>query len=714
MALEPLRSAQSSGLTEDTSLALPSDNTLSSGQRRVLNQVDTIKRSKSRRSKSCTLSTSLSPTSPPPQISTNFSDFETFKFSPAKANGRSFGATTSISAGYSKAQNYQRSRSLSTKTAGRRHFSSSGTWEQQISTLNRPRNPNGLKMSHSDSALAPPLAPAPSMKAAGQTTKSQNTIRVRGNRHSSNSMVNGSNFTNSQTGIFPPGYHMEENMSLIKTSKIEQTSAVNYAMSMSDITLKEAVDMLSHDEEHQQRCGATVIQHTTFNEDGAKAEVLQLEGIPVLVTLLRSPNPGVNQAAAGALRNLVFKNQGNKLEVQHCGGIAKALQLLQETDSTETQKQVTGLLWNLSSADELKTELMTTALPALTKNVVVPFTCLSDSNKHIDPSVFYYATGCLRNLSYGQKDERQQMRSCPKLIDSLMSYMQSCVAEENPDDKPVENCACILHNLTYQLEQESPESFESVYPLEAESKKSPIVGCFSPRSSKVQKEFLFDGTRAFPNDPSGVNWLCHPKAMDIYLALMDLSQNDATLEASCGALQNLTASGDRGSHAVSQILIKKFRSMFLLPCLVRSPNHNLQKITMSLLDNMSRFTERANLAKLALPELTNLLSSNEGATGSSDDIKAAACNTMRRLMPADIEVSKKVIDEDLLTLLNELSQKESFPKSSKAASLLLYSMWNDKNLQSIVKKLPGFNKAFFINEITTAVHQSAKNSCDKD
>lgn len=72
------------------------------------------------------------------------------------------------------------------------------------------------------------------------------------------------------------------------------------------------------------------------------SQVLQLEGIPALVSLLRSSNPAVSLAAAGALRNLVFKHQFNKMEVQHCGGIAKALQLLKETNSTETQKQVTG------------------------------------------------------------------------------------------------------------------------------------------------------------------------------------------------------------------------------------------------------------------------------------------------------------------------------------------------------------------------------------
>lgn len=40
-----------------------------------------------------------------------------------------------------------------------------------------------------------------------------------------------------------------------------------------------------------------------------------------------------------------------------------------------------------------------------------------------------------RNLSCSQKKERQAMRQCRGLIDSLMNYVQSCVAEENPDDK---------------------------------------------------------------------------------------------------------------------------------------------------------------------------------------------------------------------------------------------------------------------------------------
>lgn len=66
-SLDPLKSAISIGNVDDTSLALPSFNQCRSGQQRVLEQVQTIKRSKSRHSSSRNGSTSLSPASKNPQ-----------------------------------------------------------------------------------------------------------------------------------------------------------------------------------------------------------------------------------------------------------------------------------------------------------------------------------------------------------------------------------------------------------------------------------------------------------------------------------------------------------------------------------------------------------------------------------------------------------------------------------------------------------------------
>ena len=44
-------------------------------------------------------------------------------------------------------------------------------------------------------------------------------------------------------------------------------------VNVSELTLKEAVEFLSHSDENFQQCGATFIQHTTFNEEQAKDEV---------------------------------------------------------------------------------------------------------------------------------------------------------------------------------------------------------------------------------------------------------------------------------------------------------------------------------------------------------------------------------------------------------------------------------------------------------
>lgn len=47
-------------------------------------------------------------------------------------------------------------------------------------------------------------------------------------------------------------------------------------ISAAGITLKEAVEFLSKDDENYQHCGASYIQHNTFVSDTAKEEVLYL------------------------------------------------------------------------------------------------------------------------------------------------------------------------------------------------------------------------------------------------------------------------------------------------------------------------------------------------------------------------------------------------------------------------------------------------------
>lgn len=67
-----------------------------------------------------------------------------------------------------------------------------------------------------------------------------------------------------------------------------------------------------------------------------------LVGIPKLLELLNVQNEEVQRAACGALRNLVYEDNNNKLEVSEQKGISILLRLLRQTRDVETKKQITG------------------------------------------------------------------------------------------------------------------------------------------------------------------------------------------------------------------------------------------------------------------------------------------------------------------------------------------------------------------------------------
>lgn len=72
------------------------------------------------------------------------------------------------------------------------------------------------------------------------------------------------------------------------------------------------------------------------------SQVFSLGGIPKLIQLLDVQNEDIQRAVCGALRNLVFEDNDNKLEVSEQKGIPVLLHLLQYTKDVETKKQITG------------------------------------------------------------------------------------------------------------------------------------------------------------------------------------------------------------------------------------------------------------------------------------------------------------------------------------------------------------------------------------
>uniref|UniRef100_H3BXI4 Plakophilin 1b n=1 Tax=Tetraodon nigroviridis TaxID=99883 RepID=H3BXI4_TETNG len=465
--------------------------------------------------------------------------------------------------------------------------------------------------------------------------------------------------------------------------------------------MKEAVEYLSHPEEAYQHCGASYICHKTFTDDKAKEQVLKLKGILPLVALLRSPSVQVNQAASAALRSLSFKDNGNKQEIHRCSGVTEAATLLRDTDSAEVQKQLTGLLWNLSSLDTLKPDLLKIALPVLMERVILPYTNGCDQTE-TEAEAFFHATGCVRNLSSSKQSYRQGMRKCRGLIDSLVKYIDECVQAEKPDHKSVQNCVCTLHNLTFQLEAEASALFSRMASLgqavtrsDSQDGAGPI-GCFSPQSKLPVQKQNFDFPDIEESQPSGAALLIHSKTLRCYLSLLNSSQQEETQEACCGVLQNLTTNKGIVSAVMSQVIVQKLNGLQVLGPLLQSNKVNLQRNAMALIGNLAKNPNlHSAIARKGLPEALNVLSAGTKEGNESDDTLALACQAAARVIAGEPEITKQLLNKSsCCVIIIVFSFSRYLPKSKKATALLLYNLWSDKELQSFLKK-QGMSKSSF-------------------
>ncbi len=129
------------------------------------------------------------------------------------------------------------------------------------------------------------------------------------------------------------------------------------------------------------------------------------------------------------------------------------------------------------------------------------------------------------------------MRECDGLIDSLVYYIQGAIADHEPNDKATENCVCILHNLSYQLEVELPESYaQSIYIQRRNiSTNDRTPGCFGTRSRKVKEKQQDIPLPEEKSNPRGVESLWHSTLIRIYLSLIAKSTRNYTQEASLGS-----------------------------------------------------------------------------------------------------------------------------------------------------------------------------------
>ncbi|XP_021529457.2 plakophilin-2 isoform X1 [Aotus nancymaae] len=487
-----------------------------------------------------------------------------------------------------------------------------------------------------------------------------------------------------------------------------------------EMTLERAVSMLDADHTPPSRisAAATFIQHECFQKSEARKRVNQLRGIPKLLQLLKVQNEDVQRAACGALRNLVFEDNDNKLEVAELNGVPRLLQVLKQTRDLETKKQITGLLWNLSSNDKLKNLMITEALLTLTENIIIPFSGWPEgdypkANGLLDFDIFYNVTGCLRNMSSAGPDGRKAMRRCDGLIDSLVHYVRGTIADYQPDDKATENCVCILHNLSYQLEAELPEKYsQNIYiqnrNIQTDNNKS--MGCFGSRSRKVKEQYQDLPMPEEKSNPKGVEWLWHSIVIRMYLSLIAKSVRNYTQEASLGALQNLTAGSGPMPTSVAQTVVQKESGLQHTRKMLYVGDPSVKKTAISLLRNLSRNLSLQNeIAKETLPDLVSIIPDTVPSTDLLIETTASACYTLNNIIQNSYQNARDLLNTGGIQKIMTISAGDAYAsnKASKAASVLLYSLWAHTELHHAYKKAQ-FKKTDFVNSRTAKAYHSLK------
>ncbi|KAM8850195.1 catenin delta-2b isoform 4-T5 [Spinachia spinachia] len=507
-----------------------------------------------------------------------------------------------------------------------------------------------------------------------------------------------------------------------------------------DPELPEVIQMLQHQFPSVQSNAAAYLQHLCFGDNKIKSEIRRQGGIQLLVDLLDHRMTDVHRSACGALRNLVYgkANDDNKIALKNCGGIPALVRLLRKTTDVEIRELLTGVLWNLSSCDALKMPIIQDALAVLTNAVIIPHSgwdtsphTQEDRKLHLHSSqVLRNATGCLRNVSSAGEEARRRMRECEGLTDALLYVIQTALGSSEIDSKTVENCVCILRNLSYRLAAETSHSqqggSEELDGLLCDNggKDAESSGCWGKKKKKKKGHDQWDGVGPFPDlaePPKGIQMLWHPTIVKPYLTLLSECSNPDTLEGAAGALQNLAAGSWKWSVYI-RAAVRKEKGLPILVELLRIDNDRVVCAVATALRNMALDIRNKELiGKYAMRDLVHRLpggSNNNNTSGGgggstnssallgktmSDDTITAICCALHEVITKNMENTKALRDaggiEKLIGVARSKGDKHS-PKVVKAASQVLNSMWQYRDLRSLYKK-DGYSQYHFVGSSST-------------
>ncbi|XP_076588345.1 plakophilin-3a isoform X1 [Chaetodon auriga] len=493
---------------------------------------------------------------------------------------------------------------------------------------------------------------------------------------------------------------------------IDMGASMGNLSGITSLDMPTAVQNLREPDPELQVLGAAYIQHECYNDSDAKNEVRRLKGIGELVKLFNSENQEVQRFATGATRNLIYENMDNKVVLIEEGGIPQLVEALKEPDD-ELRKNITGILWNLSSKDNLKQKLARETLPDLTERILIPLSGLGDSD-HVEQSaseseIFYNTTGCLRNLSSVNDKTRQQMRDTQGLVDSLVTYIKSSLEENKAEDKGVENAMCVLRNLSYQLYSEIPPSAQMRLdgPSRAQdTAKSDAIGCFTPQSKKAKNSKNQDLSTftEVARVPKGMEWLWHPQIVGVYNRVLQQCEiNSTTREAAAGALQNITAGDKRWASVLSRVALEQERMLPVVLDLLRTNKDVELRSLTGFLRNLSRHARDKNdMATKVVNNLVTKLPADGHQKEPSTEVVINICGVLNNLVTSSSVAARDITFFDglpkLIGIKTSHDSSSGRIKAAKAAATVLINMFQYKKLHNSYKQ-KGFTRQDFADMV---------------
>uniref|UniRef100_A0A673NAS6 Catenin delta-1-like n=1 Tax=Sinocyclocheilus rhinocerous TaxID=307959 RepID=A0A673NAS6_9TELE len=480
--------------------------------------------------------------------------------------------------------------------------------------------------------------------------------------------------------------------------------------------LPEVIAMLNYRLDPVKSNAAAYLQHLTFKNDKVKSEVRRLKGIPALVSMLDNPKKEVHYAACGALKNISYgRDPDNKIAIKNCDGIPALVRLLRKTRDQDLTDSITGTLWNLSSHDSVKMEIVDHALHALSDEVMVPHSGWERGNeggeesckpRHLEwETALTNTTGCLRNVSSERSEARRKLRECSGLVDSLMYIVQSQINCKDVDNKLIENSVCLLRNLSYQVHREIPgcERYQETTPVNQGPAPSQKGGCFSSRKGKGKKED--DGTSDTIDIPKrstpakGYELLFQPEVVRVYTSLLKESKNLSVLEAAAGAVQNLCA----GRWTYGRYIRAMVRQEHGLPMMTELLSHGNDRVVRAMSGALRNLAidarNRELLGKHAVPNLV----ANLPGGGQSQPVRALSEETVVSVLSTMVEVVGSSVDAaktlrssqgiERLVLINKDSNRSD--REARGAGLVLQIVWGFKELRRTLEK-DGWKKTDFM------------------